>query len=267
MGTHADADGIHRESSGTPDGGKFAVNRLPEQSTCLRDGHTRTHLGSLDAVDAAMDRLVSVSQALGQLTLEEERLSTPEGARRLEELRLDFAQANYDANEATHLAGAAGYAELGQAGAEEILSSVQFHLPADAASLAVVAHAAMHDTDFALEVFNRAGERFVSFLDTKSLAMILDHESEEVRAAAVLAGAAERRGNLTTAYIGRYPTPVIVEAANARQEITGKPDRFFLDGDRLVSESAEAGIASDRLATLARTYEWSMLAPHLRAAA
>jgi hypothetical protein len=199
--------------------------------------------------------------------LEEQTHSTPDGQSRLAELELQQAQAHFDANEATSLAGATSYAAIGQTGAEDILCSIQFHLPADASAIAVVAHAAMDDEAFALEVFSRAGGRFINFLDHQSLAMILDHESVKVRVAAVLAGAAQRRGDFTPQYIGRYPEQEIVDAVNTRQEITGKPDRFFLDGAHLVSESKEAGIATDRLTALADSYSWNMLAPHLRAAA
>lgn len=262
MRTHEDASGVNRE-----DNGRYAERRYPEQlagASFGKYGGTAT-VGSAEAIDQldeAMNHLVQVEMQLGQARTESSGVSHQGVA----SLRVSREQAEFEANAACSFAGAAIYGEVGKAGAEDILCSLQFHLPVDASGAAAIAYAAMDDEEFALEVFARAGSRFVGFLDNHSLTMILDHESEEVRVAAVLAGAAQKKG-LTTKYIGRYPAQAIVDAANTRQELTGKSDRFTLTDTHLVSESEQAGSASDRLTTLADSYNWGMLPPQLRSAA
>jgi hypothetical protein len=200
----------------------------------------------------------------------------------MSKLQMDADQAWFEVNVACNLAGAAIYAEVGKAGAEDILCSLHFGLPVDGSGVAAIAYAAMDDEEFALEVFERVGVRFVDLLDSESVVMILNHESKRVQVAAVLAGAAHKRG-LITQYIGCNPDQEIVDAANFWQArgrlelvygvdgIDGIPardkDRFTLTETHLVSESEKAGSVSDRLTTLADRYRWSITAPNLRNAA
>lgn len=270
MGTHKDDDGKTRHDDGTSEGGRWASPRLPESAPLVRrlfPMAAGAAKGSVEAVDESLERLLGVIGELATAEHDERTHSTSEGAAILEKLRLEHAQAHFEAHEATNAAGATIYAEIGKTGAEDILMSVEFNLPTDAASLSAVAHAAMDDEKFALQIFERAGGTFAKHLDEQSVVMILEHESEKVRVAAILAGALQRKGDFTTEYIGKNPHPAIVDAANCRQAMTGRADRYAIMGEHLVSESEQAGVAEDRLTTLAKSYEWKMTAPKKRLAA
>jgi hypothetical protein len=270
MGTSISADGAHRHSKGTTEGGRYAADKLAEATSTTgkaRGGFAMiAAAATMDDVDIAMSKVVAVTERLGELQANPDYLETDDGQKELSTLSDELAQTYWDVNEAVHLAGLTEYEEKGLDGAEQALMDLQYRVPVDASAVSMIAFAAMDDEDFAVSAITRGGDHLVNMMSERSIHMLLEHESEFVRSTAVLAGAAHRKQPLTAAYIAKHPEPSTIEAVNMRQERKGLPDRFSVENGIVLTKSP-AGTAAYRIADLIREYDQAQLPPCNRLAA